>query len=107
MGKEETCRPTFIITWVVEAGLPVRLEVTGDVGRAEHLAADVAGDLPLVSDHVGAQTVFGGEGRGTGLGRVGAEVRHSDVEFIYSFIHLTFLHSRNHTFMSHCQLPSA
>ena len=45
----------------------MRLEVAGDVGGAEHLAADVAGDLALVPDHVRAQAVFGGEGRGAGL----------------------------------------
>lgn len=42
--------------------------MAGDVGCAQHLAADVAGDLPFMSDHVGAQSVFGGEGRSTGLG---------------------------------------
>lgn len=39
--------------------------MAGDVGCAQHLAADVAGDLPFMSDHVGAQSVFGGEGRST------------------------------------------
>lgn len=42
--------------------------MAGDVGCAQHLAADVAGDLPFMSDHVGAQSVFGGEGRSTSLG---------------------------------------
>lgn len=42
--------------------------MAGDVGCAQHLAADVAGDLPFMSDHVGTQSVFGGEGRSTGLG---------------------------------------
>ena len=42
--------------------------MAGNVGCAQHLAADVAGDLPFMSDHVGAQSVFGGEGRSTGLG---------------------------------------
>lgn len=41
--------------------------MTGDVGRAEHLPTDAAGDLALVPDHVGAESVFGGESRGTGL----------------------------------------
>ena len=45
----------------------MRLEVAGDVGGAEHLAADVAGDLALVPDHVRAQAVFGGERRRAGL----------------------------------------
>jgi hypothetical protein len=58
---------TFI-TGVVEAGLAVGLEVAGNVGSAQHLATDVAGHLALVSDHVGAQAVFGGESRGAGLG---------------------------------------
>lgn len=54
-------RHTFV-TGRGEAGLPVSLEVTCDVGGAQHLPADVAGDLALVSYHVRAQTVFGGEG---------------------------------------------
>lgn len=40
--------------------------MAGDVGRAEHLSTDAAGDFAFVSDHVGAQSVFGGESRGTG-----------------------------------------
>lgn len=40
--------------------------MTGDVGCAEHLPTDAAGDLALVSDHVGTESVFGGESRGTG-----------------------------------------
>lgn len=41
--------------------------MTGDVGRAEHLSTDATGDLAFVPDHVGAESVFGGESRGTGL----------------------------------------
>lgn len=51
----------------VEVGLTVGLEVGGDVGSAQHLAADIAGHLALVPDHVGAQSVFGSEGGGAGL----------------------------------------
>lgn len=40
--------------------------MAGDVGGAEHFPADVTGDLPFMADHVGAKSVFGGEGRGTG-----------------------------------------
>lgn len=49
---------------VVEVGLAVGLEVAGDVSGTQHLPAHVTGHLPLVSDHVGAQPVFGREGRG-------------------------------------------
>ena len=59
--------PTFIITWVAEAGLAVRLEVTCDIGSTQHFATDVAGDFAFMPDHVGAQTVFGSKSRGTGL----------------------------------------
>lgn len=41
--------------------------MAGDVSRAEHLPTDAAGDLALMPDHVGAQSVFGGESGGTGL----------------------------------------
>lgn len=40
--------------------------MAGDVGRAEHLPTDATGDFAFVSDHVGAESVFGGESRGTG-----------------------------------------
>lgn len=40
--------------------------MTGDVGCAEHLSADATGDLAFVPDHVGTESVFGGESRGTG-----------------------------------------
>ena len=43
------------------------LQVAGDVGRTQHLATDVAGDFALMSDHVGAQTIFGGKGCSTCL----------------------------------------
>lgn len=59
--------PTFIVTWVVEAGLAVCLEVTCDVGSAKHFATDVAGHFAFMPDHVGAQTVFGSKGGGTSL----------------------------------------
>ena len=65
------CPRTFVAGG--EVGLAMGLEVGGDVGGAQHLSTDAAGHLPLVSDHVGAQSVFGSEGRGTGLrGRIGA-----------------------------------
>lgn len=51
------------------------LEVAGNVGGAQHLAADVAGHLSLVSDHVGAQAVFGGKSRGAGLRRYTGTLR--------------------------------
>lgn len=54
------------VAGVVEVGLAVRLQVAGDVGGAEHLATDVAGDLPFVPDHVRTQSVFGGEGGSAG-----------------------------------------
>lgn len=41
--------------------------MAGDVGRAEHLPTDATGDLAFMSDHVGAESVFGGESRGTSL----------------------------------------
>ena len=41
--------------------------MAGDVGRAQHLPTDATGDLAFMSDHVGAESVFGGESRGTGL----------------------------------------
>ena len=43
------------------------LQVAGDVGRAQHLATDVAGDLALMPDHVGAKSVFGSKGSCTSL----------------------------------------
>lgn len=51
-----------VVAVVVEVGLAMRLEVTGDVGGAQHLPTDVTGHFALVSDHVGAQAVFGSEG---------------------------------------------
>ncbi len=59
--------PTFIVARAAEAGLAVRLQVTRDVSSTEHFAADVAGHLAFVPDHVRAQTVFGSEGRRAGL----------------------------------------
>lgn len=44
------------------------LEVTCDVGSTQHFATDVAGHFAFMPDHVGAKTVFGSKGRGTGLG---------------------------------------
>ena len=41
--------------------------MTGDIGCAEHLPTDATGDLAFMPDHVGAESVFGGESRGTGL----------------------------------------
>ena len=41
--------------------------MAGDVGGTEHLPTDATGDLAFMSDHVGAESVFGGESRGTGL----------------------------------------
>lgn len=51
----------------VKVGLPVSLQMTGDVGCAEHLSADTTGDFAFMSNHVGTESVFGGESRGTGL----------------------------------------
>lgn len=65
--------PTFIVTRVAEAGLAMCLEVTCDVGSAQHFATDVAGHFAFVPDHVGAQTVFGSEGGGTSLGQKTSE----------------------------------
>ena len=54
--------PTFVSAGsAAEACLAVGLQVAGDVGRTQHLATDVAGDFALMSDHVGAQTIFGGK----------------------------------------------
>lgn len=50
-----------------EAGLAVCLQVAGDVGSTQHLAAYAAGDFTLMPDHVGTQTVFGGKSRCAGL----------------------------------------
>lgn len=41
--------------------------MAGDVRCTQHLPTDAAGHLALMSDHVGAQSVFGGKSRGTGL----------------------------------------
>lgn len=41
--------------------------MAGDVGCAEHLPTDATGDLAFVPDHVGTESVFGGESRGAGL----------------------------------------
>lgn len=67
MPMERRKEEHTFVTGVVEASLPVCLQMTGDVGGAEHLATDVAGDLALMPDHMGAQTIFGGESRGAGL----------------------------------------
>lgn len=51
--------------------------MAGDVGRAQHLPTDAAGHLSFVSDHVGTESVFGGERRGTRLqlhNRAGSKV---------------------------------
>lgn len=40
--------------------------MTGDVGCTEHLSADATGDFAFMSNHVGTESVFGGESRGTG-----------------------------------------
>lgn len=63
----EVC--TFI---TVKVGLPVGLQMAGDVGGAQHLSTDAAGDFAFVSDHVGSESVFGGKSRGTGLRRRGS-----------------------------------
>lgn len=58
----------------VKVGLSVGLQVAGDVGRAQHLSTDATGDFAFVSDHVGAESVFGGESGGASLQRhVGAD----------------------------------
>ena len=41
--------------------------MAGDVGRTEHLPTDATGDLAFMPDHVGTESVFGGESRGAGL----------------------------------------
>ena len=51
--------------------------MTGDVGCTEHLPTDATGDLAFMPDHVGAESVFGGESRGTGLQLQG----HRSVEY--------------------------
>lgn len=51
----------------VKVGLSVSLQVAGDVGCAEHLPTDATGHLAFMPDHVGTESVFGGESRGTGL----------------------------------------
>lgn len=43
------------------------LQMTGDVGCTQHLPTDATGDLAFMSDHVRAESVFGGESGGTGL----------------------------------------
>lgn len=43
------------------------LQMTGDVSCTEHLPADAAGHLAFMPDHVGAESVFGGKSRSTGL----------------------------------------
>lgn len=40
--------------------------MAGDVGGAQHLPTDATGDFAFMSDHVGSESVFGGESRGTG-----------------------------------------
>lgn len=81
--------PTFIVTWVAEAGLAVRLEVTCDVGSTQHFATNVAGHFAFMPNHVGAQTVFGSKGGGTGLGQ-----RISEYCLIFSSLSLSE-HLRN------------
>lgn len=49
----------------VKVGLSMSLQMTGDVGCTEHLPTDATGDLAFVPDHVGTESVFGGESRGT------------------------------------------
>lgn len=61
--------PTFIVTCIAETGLAVGLEVTCDVGSTKHFATYVASYFAFMPNHVGAQAVFGSEGRGTGLGQ--------------------------------------
>lgn len=56
---------TLFVTGV-EVGLSVSLQMAGDVRCTQHLPTDAAGHLALMSDHVGAQSVFGGKSRGTG-----------------------------------------
>lgn len=53
----------------VKVGLSVGLQVAGDVGRAQHLSTDATGDFAFVSDHVGAESVFGGKSGGASLQR--------------------------------------
>lgn len=59
--------------------------MAGDVGCTEHLPTDATGDLALMSDHVGTESVFGGESRGTGLqprsrqGRRSAEYSNNNI----------------------------
>lgn len=43
------------------------LQMTGDISCAEHLPTDATSDLAFMPDHMGAESVFGGESRGTGL----------------------------------------
>lgn len=53
---------TFIIAGtIVEATLAMCLQVAGYVCSTEHLATDIAGDFAFMSDHVRAQTIFGGK----------------------------------------------
>lgn len=61
--------PTFIVTWIAEAGLTMCLEVTCNIGSTQHFATDVAGHFAFMPNHVRAQTIFGCKGRGTGLGQ--------------------------------------
>lgn len=41
--------------------------MAGDVGCTQHLPTDATSDLAFMPDHVGTESVFGGESRGTGL----------------------------------------
>lgn len=59
------CARTFVTG--VKVGLSVSLQVAGDVGCTEHLPTDATGHLAFMPDHVGTESVFGGESRGTGL----------------------------------------
>lgn len=52
--------------------------MAGDVSCTEHLPTNATGDLALMSDHVGTESVFGGESRGTGLQAQGREGQRSE-----------------------------
>ena len=72
MDAVSTLSRAALLTAVAKvAGVVLRLvvhpHVIGDVSGREQLAADVARDLLLVTDHVSAQTVLGGETRLTRL----------------------------------------
>lgn len=62
----------------VEVGLPMSLQMTGDIGCAQHLPTDATSDLAFMSDHVGTESVFGGKSRGTGLRKHTNRVKRSN-----------------------------